>query len=98
MEDGDALIFMNFRADRAREITRAFVNADFDGLPVEVVNLDFVMLTGTPRTLKSPVLIRRHLWWRHSRRMDGENDKTQLRISETENARSRQWLLLQRRR
>ncbi|UMD72610.1 phosphoglycerate mutase (2,3-diphosphoglycerate-independent) [Klebsiella pneumoniae] len=31
MEDGDALIFMNFRADRAREITRAFVNADFDG-------------------------------------------------------------------
>ncbi len=25
MEDGDALIFMNFRADRAREITRAFV-------------------------------------------------------------------------
>jgi 2,3-bisphosphoglycerate-independent phosphoglycerate mutase len=31
MEDGDALIFMNFRADRAREITRAFVNSDFDG-------------------------------------------------------------------
>ena len=40
MEDGDALIFMNFRADRAREITRAFVNADFDGFArKKVVNL-----------------------------------------------------------
>ncbi|KAA0010640.1 2,3-bisphosphoglycerate-independent phosphoglycerate mutase [Billgrantia pellis] len=29
--DGDAVIFMNFRADRARELTRAFVEDDFDG-------------------------------------------------------------------
>ncbi len=43
MEDGDALIFMNFRADRAHlEITRAFVNADFDGFArKKVVNMDF---------------------------------------------------------
>ncbi|MCL6415005.1 2,3-bisphosphoglycerate-independent phosphoglycerate mutase [Aestuariirhabdus sp. Z084] len=31
LNDGDALIFMNFRADRARQITRAFVDTDFDG-------------------------------------------------------------------
>ncbi|WP_136247173.1 2,3-bisphosphoglycerate-independent phosphoglycerate mutase [Halomonas borealis] len=31
MEDGDAAIFMNFRADRARELTRAFVEDDFAG-------------------------------------------------------------------
>lgn len=31
MNDGDALIFMNFRADRAREITRALSDANFDG-------------------------------------------------------------------
>ncbi|XPE34511.1 hypothetical protein ACNKHN_20545 [Shigella flexneri] len=29
MEDGDAPIFMNFRAYRAREITRAFVSRRF---------------------------------------------------------------------
>ncbi|EWH02829.1 2,3-bisphosphoglycerate-independent phosphoglycerate mutase [Halomonas sp. BC04] len=29
--DGDAAIFMNFRADRARELTRAFVEDDFSG-------------------------------------------------------------------
>lgn len=31
IEDGDSVIFMNFRADRARELTRAFVDSDFDG-------------------------------------------------------------------
>ncbi len=31
IEDGDALIFMNYRADRAREITRAFIEPEFNG-------------------------------------------------------------------
>lgn len=31
MKKGDGVIFFNFRADRAREITRAFTHDDFDG-------------------------------------------------------------------
>jgi 2,3-bisphosphoglycerate-independent phosphoglycerate mutase len=31
LQDGDAVLFMNFRADRARQITRAFTNPAFDG-------------------------------------------------------------------
>lgn len=31
IQNGDAVIFMNFRADRAREITRALTDAAFDG-------------------------------------------------------------------
>jgi len=31
IRDGDAVVFMNFRADRARELTAAFVRRDFDG-------------------------------------------------------------------
>jgi 2,3-bisphosphoglycerate-independent phosphoglycerate mutase len=31
--DGDAILFMNFRADRARELSHAFVDADFTGFP-----------------------------------------------------------------
>ncbi|HSH49235.1 MAG TPA: 2,3-bisphosphoglycerate-independent phosphoglycerate mutase [Halomonas sp.] len=31
VEDGDALLFLNFRADRARELSRAFVDDDFSG-------------------------------------------------------------------
>jgi len=33
IEDGDAIVFMNFRADRARQLTASFVRADFDGFP-----------------------------------------------------------------
>jgi 2,3-bisphosphoglycerate-independent phosphoglycerate mutase len=33
MEDGDVIIFMNFRSDRARQITRAFIEPDFDAFP-----------------------------------------------------------------
>ena len=31
MEDGDAMLFANFRADRAREILAALLDPDFDG-------------------------------------------------------------------
>ncbi|MCW8826924.1 MAG: 2,3-bisphosphoglycerate-independent phosphoglycerate mutase [Gammaproteobacteria bacterium] len=30
VEDGDAIIFMNYRSDRARQITRPFIEDDFD--------------------------------------------------------------------
>jgi 2,3-bisphosphoglycerate-independent phosphoglycerate mutase len=35
--DGDGIIFFNFRADRAREITRAFTDKGFDGFSRQVV-------------------------------------------------------------
>ena len=33
IQDGDVLIFMNFRSDRARQITRPFIEKDFDAFP-----------------------------------------------------------------
>ena len=33
MQEGDAVVFMNFRADRAREITRALTDKAFSGFP-----------------------------------------------------------------
>ncbi len=33
MRDGDVVVFMNFRADRARELTRALTDPRFDGFP-----------------------------------------------------------------
>jgi 2,3-bisphosphoglycerate-independent phosphoglycerate mutase len=35
MNDGDAVVFMNFRADRARQLTRALTDAKFDGFTRE---------------------------------------------------------------
>ncbi len=37
MRDGDAVVFMNFRADRARQLTRALTEPAFDGFPRERV-------------------------------------------------------------
>jgi len=31
IEDGDIVVFMNYRSDRARQITRPFIEEDFDG-------------------------------------------------------------------
>lgn len=47
IEDGDALIFMNFRPDRARQITNAFVDDNFDGFErsYRPALSDFVMTT-----------------------------------------------------
>jgi 2,3-bisphosphoglycerate-independent phosphoglycerate mutase len=37
MGDGDAVVFMNFRADRARQMTRALTDVDFKGFRREYV-------------------------------------------------------------
>ncbi len=47
INDGDAVLFMNFRADRARQMTHAFVDDDFSGFErrQRPKLADFVMLT-----------------------------------------------------
>jgi 2,3-bisphosphoglycerate-independent phosphoglycerate mutase len=63
MEDGDALIFMNFRADRAREITRAFVNATSTASPVRKwLTSTLSMLTEYAADIKARALTHQHLW------------------------------------
>lgn len=46
LENGDSVIFFNFRPDRARQITRAIVDTDFDGFDRgEKVNTFYVTMT-----------------------------------------------------
>ena len=42
---GDGVIFFNFRGDRAREITKAFVNKEFDGFNREHLGVHYVAMT-----------------------------------------------------
>ncbi|MGB1091693.1 MAG: 2,3-bisphosphoglycerate-independent phosphoglycerate mutase [Oceanobacter sp.] len=53
VKDGDAIIFFNFRPDRARELTNAFVDTDFDGFERKVTPAlsDFVMMTEYAATI-----------------------------------------------
>lgn len=53
VNDGDAMIMFNFRPDRAREITRAFVDDHFDGFARKKVieNLKYVCMTQYDATM-----------------------------------------------
>jgi 2,3-bisphosphoglycerate-independent phosphoglycerate mutase len=52
IRDDDAVIFFNFRADRARQITRALVEPGFDKFvdPARPKNLEFVAMTQYEKT------------------------------------------------
>ncbi|MCJ8270429.1 MAG: 2,3-bisphosphoglycerate-independent phosphoglycerate mutase [Psychrosphaera sp.] len=86
INDGDAVFFMNFRADRARQMTRAFVDPDFDGFNRTTTPklCEFVMLTQYADSIQAPsayppVALHNVLGeWLE------KQGKTQLRISETE--------------
>ena len=51
IEDGDSVIFFNFRPDRAREITRSIVDKDFDGFETKKINTYFVCMTPYDETM-----------------------------------------------
>ncbi|MDQ3804734.1 MAG: 2,3-bisphosphoglycerate-independent phosphoglycerate mutase [Acidobacteriota bacterium] len=56
MQEGDAVVFYNFRADRARQITRALAVEGFEGfLTPERPRLDFVCFTLYDATFGLPV-------------------------------------------
>ncbi len=86
MQDGDALIFMNFRADRAREITRAFIEADFDEFQRSRVPAlaSYVMLTQYAAQFSAPCAFAPFTLDNVLGEYLGKLGKTQLRIAETE--------------
>lgn len=56
IQDGDAVIFFNFRPDRARELTRAFVDPAFAGFErPRMPDVRFVCLTEYDPTIPAPV-------------------------------------------
>ncbi|MGY8836318.1 MAG: 2,3-bisphosphoglycerate-independent phosphoglycerate mutase [Enterobacterales bacterium] len=86
INDGDTLIFANFRADRAREITRAFVEPDFDGFARKrTPELSaFVMMTEYAADIDAPIAFGSTPLVNVLGEWFEKNNKTQLRISETE--------------
>jgi 2,3-bisphosphoglycerate-independent phosphoglycerate mutase len=86
LQDGDALIFMNFRADRARQFSRTFTETDFQGF---VRNRQpklaaFVQLTEYAADIKAPVAYPPTSLNNVLGEWLAKHQKTQLRISETE--------------
>jgi 2,3-bisphosphoglycerate-independent phosphoglycerate mutase len=84
--DGDAVVFMNFRADRARELTACFVQPGFDGFarPRALALSRFVCLSEYDATLPAPVAYGSETLRNVLSEVLAANGLTQLRIAETE--------------
>ena len=55
--NGDSVIFFNFRADRARQLTRAFTGLNFDSFNRELIkDLHFATFTQYDRSFTSPIV------------------------------------------
>ena len=84
--DGDSVIFMNYRADRARQLSKAFANDNFDGFnrTSRPELSDFVMLTqyatDIDASIAYPPISMDNVLGEHLMKLG----KTQLRIAETE--------------
>ena len=85
VRDGDAVVFMNFRADRARQLTAAFVREGFDGFARRRPALSrFVCLTEYDATLPARVAFAPAALANTLPEVLAAHGRTQLRIAETE--------------
>jgi 2,3-bisphosphoglycerate-independent phosphoglycerate mutase len=89
IRDGDAVVFYNFRADRARQLTRAFTEEgfrEFDrGRPGnEALDVHFVTLTPYDETFDLPIAYPKQNLAHTMGETVSERGLTQLRAAETE--------------
>lgn len=56
VNSGDSVVFFNFRPDRARELTRALTQKDFDGFNAEKLDLTFVTMTQYDKTFEGVMI------------------------------------------
>ena len=82
---GDSVVFFNFRPDRAREITRTFVDPDFAGFEREYFPVNYVCMTQYDATMPNvDVAFKPQSLNNTFGEYLANNDMTQLRIAETE--------------
>ncbi len=85
ISENDSVIFFNFRPDRAREITRAIVDKNFDGFEREYFPVYYVCFTNYDETIENV-----HIAFKKDEIKNtfgeilGKKGMTQLRIAETE--------------
>ena len=85
MGDGDAIVYLNFRADRARQLTAAFVAPGFSGFAARRPQLSrFVCLTEYDARLPAPVAFGSDDLRHTLGEVLADHGLTQLRIAETE--------------
>ncbi len=85
IKENDSVIFYNFRPDRAREITRALVDNEFNGFETKPLNLYFVCMTPYDETMPNVhVAFKKEALSNTFGEYISNLGYTQLRIAETE--------------
>lgn len=84
IKDGDSVIFFNFREDRARELTQAFVLPDFDGFTRTKLDLFFTTMIEYERGLPVHIAFPPEDIKNSLGEVLSLKGKKQLRIAETE--------------
>jgi 2,3-bisphosphoglycerate-independent phosphoglycerate mutase len=86
VDDGDTIVFFNFRSDRAREITKAFTDPSFQGFRREKTPLlsSYVCMTEYDETFHLPVAFPSESYRNILGEVVSQAGRTQLRIAETE--------------
>jgi 2,3-bisphosphoglycerate-independent phosphoglycerate mutase len=83
--EDDSIVFFNFRPDRAREITRAFIDKDFNGFARNFFSVHYVCMTQYDKTFDNV-----HVAYKPQSLTNtlgeylAKNGKRQFRIAETE--------------
>ena len=86
IRDDDAVIFFNFRADRARQMTRALTDATLDGVPRSSMpqHLYYVCMSQYDSTFKLPCVLLPENPQRILAQIFAESKLRNLRVAETE--------------
>jgi 2,3-bisphosphoglycerate-independent phosphoglycerate mutase len=85
IRDGDVVLFFNFRADRARQLSVAFLQPDFDGFDREVTpKVHYVTMTQYDKTYGCPIVFPPQSLSKILGEVVSEAGLKQLRIAETE--------------
>ena len=82
IEEGDSVIFFNFRPDRARQITRTLVDPDFTDFNTEKLDLNFVCMTPYDETMPNVKIAFKKETLKNT--VVSNHGLTQLRTAETE--------------
>jgi 2,3-bisphosphoglycerate-independent phosphoglycerate mutase len=85
IRDGDSVIVFNFRADRARQLTRAIAFTDFDGFERAIQpRVHYTTMTVYDRTFGLPVVFEPQTFSGNFADVIAASERSNLRLAETE--------------
>lgn len=85
VKEGDSVVFFNFRPDRARELSHAFVDSSFEAFPRnDNLNVNFVCLTEYEAGMNAPIAFKKEFPQNVLADVIANANLRQLHIAETE--------------